>query len=397
MSIGKGGEPVVATTRRLQLAGLVAVTLLIAAPMIRAGTVQTMDQRLQGRVTLSGDGVDIDGREIRWSETYCVLQDAPARTFPRPHLLRLHHGEVLCGELSGLSSGRFTLRSDLFGEASLDARLVALVRFVSRPAKLPEEKPRTLYRKQGEPVPGALVWIDQGRLGLESPLGTVSVNQEDVVQYVYADPPQPPRTKAAYDEIALVDGSVLHGRLVAGNEELQLEHDVLGQLPLPDRLIRSVVRHRENIIDLSALKPTSVVTAPLIEAVPVQSTIQRIAGEAGKDPDDEFVTGLRLMPKTTVRFALPTVAEGGYILRAGVKSGPGGRGDVQIRVLAGTKLVFDQQIEPGKEAHWLEVRLPVAGELVVEVDFGRRIRFPAVLDLIDPHLVLRRQTVLGGP
>jgi hypothetical protein len=68
---------------------------------------------------------------------------------------------------------------------------------------------------------------------------------------------------------------------------------------------------------------------------------------------------------------------------------PGTRGDLRLRVVAAGKALLEQELAADADWKPLALDVPRAGELVIEIDFGKRIRFPCGVVLCDPHVVVR--------
>ena len=46
------------------------------------------------------------------------------------------------------------------------------------------KQPSTLYRFEGEPIPGKLIWIRQKDIAIESPLGIIPIPRQGVRRYM---------------------------------------------------------------------------------------------------------------------------------------------------------------------------------------------------------------------
>ena len=66
----------------------------------------------------------------------------------------------------------------------------------------------------------------------------------------------------------------------------------------------------------------------------------------------------------------------------------GSRGSARVKLSVGTKAVFDQVLTPeGKAPVAVSFEVPVGSGLKLEVDFGKRVRFPCGITLDNALLV----------
>ncbi|MFW6163005.1 MAG: hypothetical protein ACODAJ_09565, partial [Planctomycetota bacterium] len=214
----------------------------------------------------------------------------------------------------------------------------------------------------------------------DSPLGVLEVPRREAARYVFAEgaSPAPP---AGIEEVELVDGTVLHGRLTTGKDGFELAHELLGTVALPSRSLRSVVRHDQGVVWL-AEREMQVSTAPPIAptAAPEPSIREARNGHG-------WLRSVRVRPRATVRYRLPDMGGKPAVFRAGLRPLDGSRGDLRLRVRAGGKTVFDEELAASAEWPALALKLPPGRELTVEVDFGSRIRFPCGVALCDPLVI----------
>ncbi len=348
--------------------------------------VQTPAGRLEGRLVFASDHVAIGEKQVAWDDVLYLLANRPARTLPKPHAVRFKNGEVWCGVILSLAGKRLEIETDWFGPKKVDIASVAALEFTPG-ARLENVKADTLYREKGEPVPGKLLAIDKDKLTMESPLGTVNIPREGLTRYVILPVTVPATDAQAPDEIALADGSIFRGKMKPAAGKLPLEHPLLGELALPTNSVRSVVRSRPGFIDLTDLSPKSAETAPLIAGAAPPARWQSIRGDGD---DATFVKALRIEAKTTVRYELPKRDGQKLMFAANVQPVGGARGSVRVRLAVGEETVFDKELAAGEKALPLSLELPQGDSLSIEVDFGPAIRFPAGVNLGDPHLLLRK-------
>jgi hypothetical protein len=364
---------------------LVIALALLAPPFAHAGVVQTITARAEGKVTLEKGRLTLDGKPVTWDDVLFFMLDGPRRTPPRPQAITFKNGEVWAVELLGLADRHLEVRSDLFDKRKINLDLVAALDLTPRPAPLSGLKPNTLYRDKGEPVPGTLLVIADDKLSLDSPLGVLHLPRAGLTRYVLDPRTAPVPPDAELDEVTLVEGSVLRGKLRPSVDGLELEHALLGRLTIPAAAVRSVVRYRPSVTHLAELAPQSVQTAPLLGAGDAPPRIQVQRGSAWDGEGGRSIKAVRIEPKTTVRYALPK--RPGRKLRAVLEGVEEARGDVKVRIRIDDRVVFDEEWKAGDKPRALTLDLPDGDELIFEVDFGARLRFPCGVLLGDPHVI----------
>lgn len=354
---------------------------LVLPPLgAQAGVVQTAATRLEGKVALEKDHVLVDGRKVAWGNVQVLIPDHRRRTLPAPQRLGFKNGEVWSVELLGLADRKLEVRSELLGKHRIDLEPVAVLEFTPRGARLSDLKPQTLYRTQGEPVPGTLLALDAERLTMDSPLGTLKLPRAGLTRFVLENHINPVPLDQELDEVTLMEGSILRGRLRPGADSLELEHPLLGRLDLPASSVRSLVRYRPATLHLAELLPQSAQTGALLGGTAAAARLQILRPDA----PEHFVHGLIIEPKTTVRYSLPR--RPGQQLRGWLESVPDARGDVRLRLHVGDKLVHEQEWKSSDSPRELVVALPEGDNLTIEVDFGEHLRFPCGLVLGDPRV-----------
>jgi len=378
---------------------IVFIALLLAATPALACVVNTQGGRTEGDVRFSDGCLEVGGKTVPWNEVLYAAQDRARRTLSASGAVHFAGREVWRADILGLSGKRLAIRSALLGSREIDPALVSALDFlapqpVGAGSAWAEGVPRpaagaagTLYRQEGEPVPGTLLWIDETRLAIDSPLGVLTLAREGLVRYEF-----PAGRKAApapgLDEVGLVDGSILRAAAKPVPGGVQIEHPVLGTLKLGDELIQFIARQPPGVIDLGSRAPDSVTQSGILDksgpARPAVITSQRPAA-AGTT---RSMTALRLEPKTAMKWDLK--AEAGKQARLSGRIGPveGARGDARLRVLAGGKTLLEKTIGPSAAVEPLTLDLAQAQELVLEVDFGTRIGFPCGIVLEDPIVVV---------
>jgi hypothetical protein len=373
----------------MRKACLVVIATLCAAVLGAAngvcdGVAVTRGGRLSGRIAFRDDGISVGGKTVRWDDVLFVARGG-ARRLTAPQAVRFENGEVWTGDILRLSAGKLGVRGPLFGEREVVVGDVAQLAFAAWHSLDGELSPNTLYRKSGEPVPGSLIWIDETHIAMDTPLGVLKLDRDAASRYVVqpVNPARPP--KPATDTVFLFDGTVLHGRLAPSNGGLRLEHAKLGTVDVPGAVVRAVLRRPEDVACLAEEAFASVEAAPLVTEAREPERIICQPAVPGEDGDAEWLTALRMWPRTTL--SIPVKAPG--TLRGRLCLENGSRGSARVRIQAKGKTLLDQALRPGAQAAPLSVAVPGSAQLVVEVDFDGPVRFPCSVLLADPHVIAR--------
>ena len=71
------------------------------------------------------------------------------------------------------------------GNQSLPISQISILEF-NKKENSPDngKQPSTLYRFEGEPIPGKLIWIRQKDIAIESPLGIIPIPRQGVRRFV---------------------------------------------------------------------------------------------------------------------------------------------------------------------------------------------------------------------
>jgi hypothetical protein len=364
---------------------LVAAFLLING-VAQAGLVRTFDARFEGPVTFGPDRVRVGARDVPWSAIHTIFLEESVRTLRAPHAIHFADGEIWLGEIASASAGKLTLRSDLFGSTTIDARSIAVIEFAPDAPAAPQAAEGLLQLADAEPVPGALMWIDARNVAVDRLLGVLTVPREKAVRYVFPKSPiQGPAPSG--DEIRLIDGSLFAGDLRTTNSEsVALQHALLGRLMIPAALVRSIARHPATVRDLSALAPLSVESTGPLGSRLVSGAIRIERHDAPKAPASPCLKSMTVRAPARVRYALPS---GAARMQALIGPARDCGGDVAIRITASGHSLFDRTFAPGDPPALVELDLPASGDLVLDIDHGPRLGFPCGAAFGDPVLTGR--------
>ena len=372
-------------TRVIWSGATAALTAALVTAAASAGVVQTLNERRTGRVALRDGGVTVEGKAIATEEVLFAVLDRQGGTFRQRNTIHLTNGEVWHGDILGLSDGKLRVRLPLIGTKEVDSSAVRALEFQ---AKLgPEDGLETnrLYRKEGEPLPGKILWINREQVAVDSPLGAIAMDREGSTRFLLA---KAHRSKASDGEaeVVLVDGSVLRGRLTLGRNSITLDHAALGKLGIPAAAVRSFLRHVPRGVHLSELDFLAK-TTPLLGSGPAGDQVKVLPpGRTGGD--GTCVQSLVIRPETELRVRLPDNSGGAWTFRATAAPLATARGDVMLRVLAGGKALLVKRLAAStKNPAPISVSLGGSRSMTIEVTFDQRARFPCGVVLGDPHVV----------
>jgi hypothetical protein len=347
------------------------------------GIVATVSARHEGTVQVEAGAVRVGQQVVPWRDVMVVTSDAPPGPGAGPHVLRLRNGEVLVGKVTGLTRAEATLESALLGTRQVKTEDVAAIDFVPGLGDLGAEKPKSLHRVAGRPISGKLLWLRDGLLAIDAPIGAMELKLDGLNRYVFDTAAQ--KTAAlAGDEVKLVDGGVLRGAVEPVQGGWVVEHPVFGRQTLGAQSWLAVRRFSGPAIYLADLRPVQERTYPLI-----RRPADRLRIEFSPDGATGTVSRIVIAPKTDVKYQVP--GDGArYVLNAGVRLIDGARGVARLEIRVDGQVRTDKVLNPDAEkAVLVTCDVPGGSSLEVTVDFGDRIHFPCAVT-IDNALLVRQ-------
>lgn len=362
-------------TQRTQRGGSAIASVFSVSSMVvlfaigvSADVVHTNGERLQGPLSVAPGEVRIGEKRIPLDQVVMLVRQTPGRTISAPHALRMRSGEVWHVDLVRVLAKKARFVSPLLGEKEVDLAAIAAIDFVLRP-EVHAAAANTLYRDEGEPIPGSIIWIDPTRIAVESPLGTLTLPRDGLLRYVFT----PEAPAADGDELTLIDGTLMRGKARAGADGFELEHAMLGMVHIPMAAVRSVRRHGiAQYVD-----QLNVVQKDLLGAGEAQFVAR---GEAG-ETHQPFVNRFTLGPDAS---ASMDVVQAGT-LRMAIGPVRGARSAVSVKIVAAGKALWEKTIAPGDLPAEVGVNVP-AGRVSVEIRPAGQLRFPAGAALSDPRI-----------
>ena len=222
------------------LSTLLVCLLLLASPLL-SDVAQTPGGRVVGDVAFAKASLSLTGKPIAWQDlVWFSRQQAQPLQF-LSSAVGFAGGDRVAGKIIDLQGDSLGVQSSLIGRRNLPLEQLSAMEFLadSLPATLDEKG--VLYRQDGEPVPGGILWMDGRQIALDSPLGMLMIKRPQASAYVFdvdaikkakarkattsssapattSAPAKPTVYAADADfvgdfEVSLIDGSRLHGRL----------------------------------------------------------------------------------------------------------------------------------------------------------------------------------------
>ena len=354
----------------------------------RADTVQTVEARLSGKMALRGNAILMDGVAVPLDTVVSAVRDSGANTFGAPHAVRLRNGEIWRGGILGLESNRLTVVSDLFGRRTIGTESVASLDFECSTGPGSLRRAGTLYREKGEPIPGTILWIGEDMLTMDCPLGILTVPRKGTLCYLF-DHAASPSTAESAEEIGLIDGSIIRGRLSLSSNGLEVTHALLGVLSVPGPAVRYVVRSPPGWMrlgppaagDVELRGPAGPPAAPRL--VDYRRDVE------SRPRATCCLTAVRMQAVTVAQYRLPERKGRDATFHAMAAPAPGCRGDVRIVLRVSGVRVYERLLVSTNEPVAVSIALPPGDTLTLEVEFGERLLYPCGVDWQDPCIVFQ--------
>lgn len=360
----------------------------------RADTVLTAGGRLEGETVPRENAILVGGVGVPLNDVITVICDTGTGTISAPHSVRLTNGEIWRCTIQGVESNALAARSDLFGERSIGMEAVASLNFSHRFDPATASRCGLLYREKGEPIPGSIMWIRESVIAIDCPLGVLPVPREGSVRYVLREP-SGLLPLDGEDEIGLIDGSILRGRLDLSTNGVDVTHRALGALSIPWAAVRHIMRSPPWLARLGPPAAGDVeVRGPAGPPAPPRLVDYRGGLERGR-PGRRCLTALRMQPVTVARFRLPRREGARAEFRAVAALVPGSRSDVRIGLRVSGVQVYEKTLAASNTPAEVSIELPAGDELAIETDFSGRLLYPCGVDWRDPVVVYRKAD--GGP
>ena len=347
-------------------------------PIPTGGLIISGSGRNQGVLKLENGQLSCEDKPLV-GEAFLAVNPMPENAPRLPGAVHLLNGEVWNAEvLTVEGAGRkkiLNIRSQIFGAQKIPLSTLSSMEFVAGAPGDPRE-PGTFYRKDGEPLPGSLIWVRAKDIAIRSPLGVIPVPRAAALRFVLARP-QPPARRSG-DEIGLTDGSLLFGTTSFEGNQLLIQHETLGELKVAWNAVHYLRRNLPGLTWLDNVPRT------VMEAI--GPALPPPAPRLSTKVNESHARSLRIMPHTVLRFALPA-PHGPALFRGQLHPVPGNRARLEVTVLDGDSPVWSSKVETASGPIPLALSLPGGEELTIKVAFDGPLTFPCGVDLRDAHVI----------
>lgn len=370
---------------------------LVSTPPETRGNaiIQTLDAparsaREFGSIRHSDGKLLVGGKAISLDRILVASLHSVEDSGTRRGAVRTVGGEIWQADIRGIDKGQLTIRSALLGNRKIAISGVASVVFQFEPGDATGGEPGMLYRREGDPIPGKLVWIRDKDIAIDCALGVLPIPRPLVSRYVFRKVHSVRQNRdatrdAGADEVTLANGTRIRGSLTESDKGLVLNHAVLGALPLRWDQVSSVRRSPAGVSWLDQLAREMVERVGPVSSPPPPAVIETRIDR--RDGSQAGLTALRIMPRTATRFSLPG-PNSSWILHTRLAPIVGSRADLRVRIQVDGRLVWKGLVRAGAGSKQLTVKIPSGKAITIAVDFGEQLEFPCGVDCWDAHLLL---------
>jgi len=350
-------------------------------PKVDSGFAQLIDsgKRISGPFNLKEGKITNDKNESTpFENTLSIFTNKPVNFQANVDFIRLKNGESWSCKITGIEDQKINVQTTFAGNQSIPLNQIRMLEF-NKKAKGPENgnQPGTLYRLQGEPIPGKLIWIREKDIAIESPLGIIPIPRQGIRRFVVSD--QNSQETNSRDELALTDGTRIRGDVIIDDagDHLSVTHDIVGKLRFPLNGIHSLKRRPKNVAWLSDLRAkTYKATGPIIPP-PSPKIIKSLKSS---------ITSLKINPQSRITYSVPELSPGQILFRSTIVPGQGNRGSV-VTSLGSLNKNTTTNIDPDSKEQLVQIMMEPGSELELKVNFQGRLIFPCAIELRDAHFV----------
>jgi hypothetical protein len=343
------------------------------------GTVHTLGGIRSGLLYVADGQLHMDKRPLPLEELICVNFNPEPGKKGSATLVRLANGDSLFADFELHETGVLKLVGAVIGAHEIDLQEVAQLDFNPRVPGGSSIRNGFLYRDEGDPIPGKPVKVTRDTVSFDCPLGIVELPRIGLVRYGFARENESGDAGPS-DEIGLVDGSILSGKVTLDGENLVLAHPVLPSISVAWTQVNYFRRARPDVLWLSQVRDveTRLQGAPFPAAAPHAVDARAWGGQS-------VVHTIRLGAETVAVYPLP--AGGKRVFRARVAPLHGSRGEVVVGLEVSGRTLFKEALASGAGSKVLSLDLPAGDTLTVHVSFGERLSYPCGIDLGDAYVV----------
>ncbi len=343
------------------------------------------NQRLRGDGEIRDGKLHVGGTALAQEDLLMAVRDPEPGAVTTESALRLKDGEVWMVRNITFDDGKLRIESAMFGAREIPLESVASLDFKAADSASIVSEPGNLYRTNGDPIPGKLVWARAKDIAIDCALGIVPVPREVVTRFVLAKP----EPRESGDEIRLVDGSLLFGEITFEGDKLAVKHATLEKIAVPWNSVHYLRRSTPNVRWLDRAESTIVERRGPALPPPAPELIE--------PTDATHLRAIRMMPRTVVRYQIP--AQHAKALRGQLVPVPGCRANLSVRVLAGDAEVWQQKVTADGTIIPVAIDLSKANTdaLTLEVDFDGPLAFPCGVDWRDTHVIASNTSNPANP
>lgn len=345
-----------------------------------SANVLTVNHHLKGPISLSENRLQVGKQWVLMEDVLQIICQNDRVKPEAQSALRLVDGQIWHGQVLELKDDKLGFQSSSLGRRDVPLSEIAVIQFKGTMRRGGDTV--TLYRDQGEPIPGKVIWIREKDVAMDCVLGIVRIPRQTIQSLVLAKARS--EWDSSLDEVGLVDGNLLRGKLTSKIDHLILNQGTLGSLNLNWSQVSYVRRAGERVVWLDQIQGKIVERVGPVLAPPEPEVIPSQSGE--------YLRAIRMMPRMVTQYKLPmlrrrtprnsTVQEK-RTFRASLAPVPGSRANVIVRIRQGSEKLWEKELESNSDPIAVAVELQDAKDLTIEVDFAGGVAFPCGVDWCD--------------
>jgi len=323
-----------------------------------------------GAVKLEGDRVTVGEKKWKLDAVAMVVPHGRSAASIRTPAVRMRDGQRWPAGVDRIERRMLIVEGPLVGRREIPLTRVAGfdLTLALSPA---QTRPPVVVQAEGEPIPGELLWLDEQRIGIDSPLGVLKLPRSRATRVELAAP----RPATDTDVLRLLDGTVLHGPVSLKDGRVAIDHATFGELDFALDAVAAIVRRdadRRWLDDASHWR----LTARDVFGQPRSAA-------PGIDADGSVA----VEAPATVELTLPADFDADRLVLM-VEPLTDAAGDATASFSAGGQSLGSQRVRPTDGPSIIDLKLPAGAEtLSIDVAPGDRLRFPAGVVLRDAQLI----------
>ncbi|MBN2713026.1 MAG: hypothetical protein JXR97_11445 [Planctomycetes bacterium] len=328
---------------------------------------------MHGEVSLSGNSLSVSGKKFLWKDVIFMSLAERGSRFPEPNYVRFRNGEVWAVTALSAEKRKMQVRSSLFGERRIYTRLVSSLDFVPDFNLPAGSGGGVLFRKGGNRLAGEILWMSDSAIGIESPLGALSINREECESYVFNEPYDKVKEE---DEVVFADGSRIFGEVSIVDGRIRIEHSSLKELNFNLPAVRAVVKRTDKVVYLSRLTPKSDKAQSVIGGADSGRAVLGI-DRSGKFMNGVCADWINIACPGEVAYELPEKAGGNMIISSTLAAASGVEAKMHVIVAVDGKTVWNGDVAPGQKPIEMKAKVGGGKNISIEVRHKDKLLFPA--------------------